>query len=446
MLESSPRHQGIRPTAAWVAVTLLGLLYVLSFVDRIVLALLVQPLRADLGVSDVQLGLLFGVAFAFFYALVGLPLARLADRGNRRKLILCGVVLWSLCTIGSGFANNFELLVLFRIGLAIGEAVLTPCAYSMIADMFPEKNRSFAASMYTAAGMLGGSLSYVIGAAAIASVETYFPGGVGGFRTWQVVFLIVGAPGLVLAGLFALIVREPPRENGSTTAPGIAEVVTHIRSNGRLLAGLFGGAAFIQLITAAYGAWIPEFLRRAYGFTIQDAGFSYGTMGIIASVLGTLAAPMISQAIKRAGRTNSVAIVSGGGAVIGGLCMTLAPLQASPIVFFVLATIGKFCVMGAANNVPIALQHLAPARMRATLTTLCLMTIIFVGMGLGPMSTALLSNHVFDGNWSLGYALATVSGTTALISLSLFLWSTRQMGVHEGPSSSSITSASLPSS
>lgn len=154
---------------AWWTVALLSALYVLSFIDRLILALLVSPLKAGFGVSDVQLGLVFGPAFGVFYAVLGLPLARVADRGDRRRLIITGVLLWGFATIASGFAGTFALLIVLRIGLAIGEAALTPAAYSMIGDLFAPHRRTLAASIYSGIGNAGAFASFILGSMVIRS-------------------------------------------------------------------------------------------------------------------------------------------------------------------------------------------------------------------------------------------------------------------------------------
>jgi MFS family permease len=414
---ASPRALG----GAWWAVALLGLLYVLSFVDRVILALLVAPLKADLGVSDLQLGLLFGPAFAVFYALLGLPIARLADRGDRRKLIVAGVFLWGLSTVASGFAGSFWLLVMLRVGLAVGEAALTPSAYSMIGDLFPPERRATAASVYSAAGMAGASGAYVLGAMVVQGVEA---AGAAGhalpLASWQLVLLIVGAPSLIIGALFALTVREPLRTQPAERSPGLAETVAYLSGRLRLFAGLFAGAGLTQAVGYANSAWGPELLRRQFGLSIQQGGYAFGLTGLAAGLCGTLAAPQLTRILARRGRSDAVALTSMACVAAGGTFAVLAPLQANAAGFLILHGLGAFCLVGAANNVIVALQDLAPARMRATFVALLLMCITLLGLGIGPTASAAISGWIDPSGQALGSALAVLAPAICVPAFLLF--------------------------
>ena len=409
---------------AWWTLSLLSLLYVLSFVDRLILALLVAPLKADLGVSDVQLGLLFGPAFAIFYAVLGLPIARLADRGNRKALVTAGVLLWGAATVGSGFAGTFWVLVVLRVGLAVGEAALTPSAFSMIGDLFPAQRRAFAASVYSAMGMAGGSAAYIVGALVVHLAGQATNSGVApAFSVWQLVLIIVGAPSLVVGLLFAITVREPVRSSPGAAAPKMSEVAGYLRRHARLFGGLFAGAGLTQAIGYAYSAWGPELLRRQYDWSIQQAGLALGLCGLFAGFGGTLAAPFVARALERRGRADGVALTSMGGVCLGATMAAAAPLQRDPMAFLVLQALSGFCLIGGANNVIVALQTLAPARMRATFVALLLTCITLLGLGVGPTAAAMLSTHLNPDGKSLGPALAILAPMIAIPAFLLLLWS-----------------------
>lgn len=419
---SSPRATG----GAWWAVALLGLLYILSFVDRVILALVVAPLKADLGVSDMQLALLFGPAFAVFYGLLGLPIARLADRGNRRNLIVAGVLLWGVATVASGFAGTFWVLLTLRVGLAIGEAALTPSAYSMIGDLFPPERRALAASVYSATGMAGASGAYILGAVVVQGVETASVSGHAlPLAAWQLVLVIVGLPSLLVGVLFALTVREPRRMQSADAAPSLVEVIAHLRGRARLFVGLFAGAGLTQAIGYAYSAWGPELLRRQFDLSIQQAGFALGLTGLAAGFGGTLAAPQLTRFLERQGRRDAVALTSMACIGVGGVFATVAPLQSSAPVFLALHALSGFCLVGAANNVIVAQQGLAPPRMRATFVALLLMCITLLGLGIGPTAAAAISSSLDPGGQALGRALAILAPAIGLPALLLFAWSRR---------------------
>ncbi len=406
---------------SWLVLALLCALYVLSFLDRFILALLIKPLRADLGVSAVEMGLLVGSAFAIFYGLLSLPLARLSDRGDRRLVIIIGATLWSICTIASGFAQSFAMLVALRIGLAAGEAVLTPSAYSLIGDMFPPAQRATAATLYNAFGMLGASGSHIVGAAAIAAVLALTgDGSAWGFKLWQIVFLVVGIPTLAVAALFAAVAREPPRR-GAGRASSLSDVFAFIRGHGWMYWGLFLGAGAVQLGASALIVWAPTFISDRYDLSIQGAGAVFGFTAMAGVVLGTLLFPALTTRVARAGAPDALIRVSATGAVLAGLLLTAAPLVASWPLFLILTGSGLFFGTGAANNVLTSVQTLVPSGMRATFTALALICLSTLALSIAPPLAAAIAG-AFEGNSNaLGIGISAVAGVGAALSALLLL-------------------------
>ena len=396
---------------AWWTVILLSSLYVFSFVDRLVLALLVGPLRSDLGLNDLELGLLFGPAFGLFYAALGLPLARLADRGNRRRLIIAGVLLWGVATTASGFATTFTVLALLRAGLAIGEAALTPSAYSLIGDLFPPQRRKLAASLYTAFGQAGAYGGFIIGAAVLHLVDSVTLGGTSsGLKSWQLLFFAVGIPSISLGIVFACTTREPPRNMlHGRTAPRLREVGEYLKRNLRLYLGLFGGAGLLQTVSYSWSAWGPEYVRRQFSWPIQRAGLAFGLAGLFATAAGTVILPLIARRLESRGRPDAVALTSMAGVISGSSCALAAVLQSSPAGFLVLLAASLFCTAGATNNVVISLQTLAPDRMRATLAACVLLCITLLGLCLGPPVTAWIATTISPQGQGLGAALGVMT-------------------------------------
>ncbi|MGH9752958.1 MAG: MFS transporter, partial [Blastocatellia bacterium] len=203
---------------AWYVVSILTVIYIFSFIDRVILSLLVQPIRRDLGISDTRMSLLMGFSFAVFYSFFGIPLGRLADSRSRRTLIAIGCAVWSLMTAWCGLARNYLQLLLLRMGVGVGEATLSPAAYSLITDYFPKQRLATAMSVYSTAIHLGSGLAYILGGLVVGfiasqgeSINTGLPI-VGAIRPWQIVFFIVGLPGLVLA-LLMYTVKEPVRRD-----------------------------------------------------------------------------------------------------------------------------------------------------------------------------------------------------------------------------------------
>ncbi|MFV3127260.1 MFS transporter [Niveispirillum sp. KHB5.9] len=405
---------------AWSMVAILSTLYIVSFVDRFVLGLLVGPLKADLGVSDLQIGFLFGTAFAVFYGIVGIPVARLADKGDRRRLILAGVGLWSCCTILSGFSSTFLALVLLRIGLAVGEAVLTPATYSLIGDVLPKERRGLAASIYNACGMFGASGAYIVAALAIGWIYAVESSGeLGGLKLWQVIFIIVGVPGLVLATLFALVAREPARSTvpGLAGAPTLRDVMRYAVGNARLYFALFLGAGCLQIMTNAYLAWGPTFLSRTYGMPVAEAGRTYGLFNMLALVGGTILIPMLTRRLRR---PDALPLVSAAcGFVGGGFCLA-APLQGTATGFLALAWAGLFLAGGGGNNVLAAIHSIVPRPMQATMTALLLICMSTLALGVGPLAAAFFAGLAAGAANPLAMGLMIVSVLAAAVGVTLF--------------------------
>ena len=199
--------------AGWYAVFMLLLAYVLSFVDRIIMSLLVTPIKEDLGTTDAQMGLLMGFAFALFYTVIGIPIARLSDVKSRTMIVAVGIFLWSLMTAACGLARSFFQLFLARVGVGVGEAALSPAAYSMISDYFTEDKLGRAIAVYQSGGLFGGGLAFIIGGAVVSMIISSDATSltfVGILKPWQIAFLIVGLPGILMAFLM-LTVKEPTR-------------------------------------------------------------------------------------------------------------------------------------------------------------------------------------------------------------------------------------------
>lgn len=391
-------------TRAWATLALLGALYALSFIDRFILALLVAPLKADLGLSDVQLGLLFGTFFAIFYGVLGLPLARLADRGNRKRLIIAGVVFWSACTVGSAFARNYAELAVLRFGLAIGEAALTPAAFSMLTDSFPRDRRVLAGTIYSATGMLGASGAFVVGAGAMVLAERW--SGSVDLSAWRLTFLAVGLPGFVLAAIFAIVAREPGRESLADN-PSIAAVAAYLRAHARLYGGLFAGSGAAQIIGYAYIAWAPAVMERSFALSGPASGARLSIANLIASVGGALIMPTILRLIAR----HSPAMASGipaAGTAVGALLLLAGTRVDDVLAFLLLLTSGMFLLGGSTNAVIILLQSIAPPRMRATFTALILVCVSTVGLGVGPPMAAYVADNFASGKTALSDGLAAV--------------------------------------
>lgn len=415
---------------AWWTIALLCSLYIVSYVDRIIPSLLVGPLKAEFNVGDAQLGLLFGAAFAVFYGLLGLPGARLADRSNRKVLILFGVMVWSLCTMASGLAASFTALIVLRIGVAVGEAVLSPAAYSMIGDMFAPGRRFLPSAIYAASGNVGTYGAYIAGAGVLGWVSSNGQSPalfLSHISVWQAVFICVGLPGLLISLVFWLTTSEPLRsDTEASQANGLYGAASFFAGNARLFGGLFLGASLITIVIFAYGAWAPEYLHRSLGWPIERAGLAYGVTGLCCSVLGTLAFSRLAEAMTRKGLADGLVLASSLGAFLGCLSAGIAAMVTDPSLVLTSLGVMVFCLSGCSNLIVISNQFIVPDRFRATAIAIMFMCTILIGLGIGPPLVAWLSPQSPPQPADLGPALALVSFAVLIPATALILCSRKQ--------------------
>ena len=401
-----------RPRYAWYVVGVLMVAYVFSFIDRQILNLLVGPIRRDLGISDTGMSVLMGFSFAVFYTAFGLPLGRIADSRSRRGLIGFGMAFWSLMTAACGLAQRYWQLLLLRIGVGVGEASLSPAAYSLIMDYFPPARRSLAISVYSMAIYLGAGLALLLGGVVI-QVTSVAPSIdvplLGEIRSWQAVMLAVGLPGL-LAALLLLTVREPPRRGtGAAGAPPLRVVVAYFRANVRTFTAHNVGFALLSLAGYGASAWVPTLYIRRFGWTAAEAGIRYGLLVTVCGTLGTLVGGWLADRWRRRGVVDAnlrVGVVAAVGMVPLGLGYTLSPHVWTS--FGLLAGAQFFAGMpwGVAAA---AVQEAVPASMRGQATALYLFVINLIGLGIGPTAVALATDQLFRNEQLVHYSLALVT-------------------------------------
>lgn len=405
--------------SGWYTVGVLTVAYVFSFIDRSILTLLVGPIRADLGITDTQISLLHGLAFALFYTLLGIPLASLADRRNRRNIIVAGVAFWSLATAACGLARNFWQLFLARVGVGVGEAALSPAAYSMLADSFPRERLGRALSVYTLGAFAGMGLALIIGGAVISSVSgagsTPLPL-VGEVRPWQLVFFIVGLPGLLVA-LWVWTLREPDRRGvpARHAGQGLRELLAWMGRHRRVFATHLLGFALLGMVLNSLSAWTPSHLIRNFGLKPGDAGFWLGTLILIFGTSGVVLGGLLADRLQQGARVNAplrVGVASAAGSALFG---SVAPLADSlPLTLALYAPLIFFSTF-AYGAAPAALQMMTPAPMRALASAFYLFFLNLIGMGLGPTLTALLTDQLFGDDGMVGQSLALVVGISATL-------------------------------
>lgn len=410
-----------RSRYGWYVVAVLLVAYTLSFVDRTILTLLVEPIKRDLGLSDTQVSLLHGLAFAIFYTALGIPIARLADRASRRNIIAIGITVWSLMTAVCGLAKNFPQLFLARVGVGVGEAALSPAAYSMIADSFPEERLGRALGVYSSAIYAGAGIALLAGGAIAGAVAVLPPLEIallGTLYAWQLVFFIVGVPGLAVA-VWVATLREPVRQRPVGREASTRAVVAHLGRHARAYATHIGGFTLLAIVFNAFVAWMPSYLIRTFDWTISDAAYALGLCMLTFGTSGIIAGGMSADRWRRAGAldaTMRVGIVSGVGLIPFTLtCTTLASPWLAVALFAPLMFFSAYAFGAAVTG----LQVITPPHMRAQVSAVFLFGVNLVGIGAGPTLVALLTDRVFADPLRVGESLAWIGTASAVAGAAL---------------------------
>ncbi len=411
----------------WYPVGILMVAYVVSFIDRQVITLLVEPIRNDMQISDTEISLLMGLAFAIFYVTMGVPIARLSDSRSRKAIIVIGMSLWSAATVLCGLAKNFSQLFLARVGVGVGEATLTPAAYSMIADLFPEEKLGRALAVYSTGIYIGAGLAGVLGGWAVQTISGADPINLpvlGPIKPWQLTFMVVGFPGFILVAIIMFTVREPQRRNVQSQMTGkalpFADVLNFMWLNKRTFGSIFVGYALGGIAFYGFLAWIPEFIRRTHGWEIGAAGMLFGLIYAVLGAAGTLTGGWVCDWLTSKGYRD-VAIRSC--AVYFALAtpfMILTPLMPSMTLAIPMMAMMAFTMSLQQAMTPVAIQLITPNEMRAQATSLFFVASLFPAIGFGATSVALVTDFVFDNDYAIHYSLSIVGGvmmTLATIAL-----------------------------
>lgn len=397
---------------AWFVVIVLMTLYIFSFIDRMIIALLVAPIKADLSLTDTDIGLLHGLAFALFYTFMGIFIARLADNWNRVKLIAIGVLIWGLATAACGLAGSFAFLFAARVLVGIGEASLSPAAYSMISDYFPPEKRARAMSVYTSGIYFGVGAALIFGGIVIGLVTG--AGGldlpfVGAVAPWQAVFFVVGLPGLLFFVIVRLFVREPERREVGAAPPTFAAFRAFFMIRRKLYLGHYLGFSFLVLYSYTFSAWTPAFLTRGYGLTSADAGLLLGVVILISAPSGIMLGSLLSQRYHGRYMKGGALHVGVLAALLGIVPAVLFPL--APDKWSALALLGltQFLISLPFGVAPAALHEVTPNQYRGQVIAFYLFFINIIGLGTGPTIAGLITDYVFGDENAIGYSLLIMS-------------------------------------
>lgn len=399
---------------------ILLLAYILSFIDRNILAMLVGPIREDFQISDFQFSILHGWAFTLFYIFLGLPIGWLADRISRKWIITLGVFFWSLMTILCGFAESFVALFLVRIGVGVGEAALSPPTYSLLSDFFDARRLRWATAIFAMGITLGSGLSYKIGGwvydqLSVADFSTFGPFSevLGQMQPWQLTFVAVGLPGFMVVALL-MWMHEPARQGADRAVGGAeAELGPSIKdwffTHWQAYCGLVFGVCMMAIIGYGTLGWFLEFLVRTYGMSKTDAGNALGDIFIFAGTAGTFAGAGFASLLQRRGYIDAnmrlIMLVA---------LLLIVPAVAAPLMSDARWAIGiswlviflHYTHFGVAMA---ALQLITPNRLRAQASALMLFMTNLFGLALGGTFVAFFTDFVYGDDQSLRYSLALVA-------------------------------------
>jgi MFS family permease len=399
------RDDPVPPARAWFAVGILFALTILSYLDRSIIALMIEPIKADLQITDIQISLLQGLAFALFYAVASVPMGWLADHFPRPMIIFCGASIWSLATAACGLSRSFAQLFVARIAVGAGEATLSPAAYALTADLFPPRKLSFALGVLAAGAAVGGALAFVVGGLVVSWAETVPP--IFGLRSWQLVFVIVGLPGLLVAP-FVFLIKGVPKAKSESPNP-LAPAPHYgkwLMKNLGFILPLSLGVGFQCVVAIGVAAWTPSYLGRHFGLAVANIGLTVGLVQGIGGVIGFAGGGwLVDKLVARGVRAPHSTYLTVCAALMTIVGVTAFGLGVSlPVLFVMLGFL--HLLMPVTGPALAQLQMFTPHMYRARTVALFMLIFNLVGMIIGPSSVALYTERVLGGPEHVGTGIA----------------------------------------
>ncbi|MFV0277954.1 MAG: spinster family MFS transporter [Parahaliea sp.] len=423
---------------AWGAVAILTIAQFVNALDRYLINLLVEPIKADLQVSDTQIGLLLGLAFAIFYTFMGLPIGRWADTYSRRLIIACGLLFWSLMTMACGLAQNFKQLFAARMAVGAGEASLNPCGYSLISDYFPSESRATPMGVFIVGAGVGSAVvlyggGHLVDYLTVNQITWPLPWG-GHLKPWQIAFVIAGLPGLAVMLLIGLM-KEPPRRELATFADAtaqdkgaprralpVAAIVAYARNHAAAYLTIFFGIGMSLLWLMGNITWAPSYLIRTFDWSASEAGGAMALIMLFGNSIGVVGGGYVSERIAKRGYKDAHLRTAFFGTLIALPFAVAAPLIASPSLSVLLLIPAFLFGSFPLSLAPAAIAAITPNQMRAQLTALYLLTINLLGYGAGPAVIGGITDHLYGDPELVGHSMATVAACALPVSLLLLWW------------------------
>ncbi|HLU92375.1 MAG TPA: MFS transporter [Pedomonas sp.] len=404
----------------WYVAGILSLAYCFSAIDARVLTLLVIPIKEDLALTDFQISLLQGFAFALFYSVAAIPIGRLVDTVSRRtRIIVVGVVLWSIMTMMCGLARSFWQLFAARIGVGMGEATLSPTAYSLLSDYFEPKRRALAISLYAIGYPIGGGLALIIGGVLLQFFTARGGGSlpiIGALEPWQMVFIAVGLPGVIIAALI-MTIREPVRrelaKGYEDRAMPLSETFAYLKTHWKVYGMLIGAISLIGMLAIGSSLWYPTFLIRTYQLPVAEVGLYYGGVMLVCGTIGTIAGGWMSGKLMSKGQSDAnirIVLVT---TVLKAFPLIIGPLMPSATLALTCMALGTLIGQGAQGVMISAIQDVTPNQLRGQVMALTLLCVNLVGLGLGASFIAAITDFGFGDESAIRYSIA-IAGAVLL--------------------------------
>ena len=417
-----------RPAVAWFGVGVLVLAFIFSIADRIIISLLVDPIKADLGLTDTDMGLMMGLAFAIFYALMGLPIGRMADKYSRRTIIGVGIFLWSIMTALCGLARSFTELFLARVGVGVGEATLSPSAYSMIADYFPKDKLGRALGVYQSGAFFGVGLALIFGGLAIrfaATADKVSLPLVGVVAPWQLAFMAIGLPGILVAALMFLV-KEPVRQGIATAKDNeisLGQAFRFAFERKRVFFAHYTGFALLALPMTTLATWVPAYFMRVVGLSPPETGLKLGLIVLIFSPIGVISGGWLADTLFKRGKSDAALRVAVAAAVFMVPLSIFATNISDPVLALAVMAPFAFGASISMGLAPTALQLVTPNRLRGQISAAWMLFLNIITAGLGPTAVGWINDTVFGDPMAVGQSIALVN-TVSVIVGGLILWAT----------------------
>lgn len=424
----APEEEETSPGAlsAWGTVAILTTLYCFGSLDRQMISLLVEPIKQDLGFTDMQIGLLQGAAFALFFVVASLPVGWMIDRFSRRLIIFWGTIAWSLCAAASGLAQTFAQMFAARAGVGAGESTLQPSAFAILADTFPPAKLAFPLSIFVIGANLGSGMSLIVGGAMIdwlsQGPRIVLPV-IGHLAPWEMGFILTGLPSLALAFLIFLVPERKRMITSRQAAParsGFAELFRRYRGHARFYLCHHGAFAMCIAFFMGLLAWNPAFMQRTYHWETGQIGLwlgltQIGTATVALSFHGWFVDRLFKRGMRDAHLRYFIVL-----APLSGLAAAAAYMVSSPWHTIALFNLGLFLMMGYPGIGAAALQITTPASMRGKASAIYLIALNLVGATLGPLVIAAITDKLFHDEAMLGHSMSLFSLGAMSIAMILF--------------------------